>query len=335
MSPSAVHNLAHQHASSGLELTDGLPTRICFGAGESRAHLRSELNRMRARQVRIYSSRTHTDTLRGIVACLNEHRIDTTIIDAYTEKDLERPHIAAAPDETALVAVGGNTIIGRAKRAASQQDVPLIVLPTTYSGAELDARLPRETTTGYRSRAGLPAAVVYDPCLTRTLSVRQAGLSLLAAMGNALHALTEAPEGSLAQVLASQGLRQLSRAALDVLFNPGSRQGPTAAQFGAYLSGAAAAVSPTSAHVDPALADADDGERFQLARVALVRRAAGNFERRRSDTHPTCDRAVEGVEIEALVQQLIQAAGLPPISRRPTSARSGLDGTESAFASNH
>jgi hypothetical protein len=50
---------------------------------------------------------------RGIVACLNEHRIDTTIIDAYTEKDLERPHIAAAPDETALVAVGGNTIIGR------------------------------------------------------------------------------------------------------------------------------------------------------------------------------------------------------------------------------
>jgi alcohol dehydrogenase class IV len=312
MSASAVHNLAHRHASSpGLELVhDGLPSRIRFGAGESRKHLRAELDGLGARRAWVLSSPTHTSTLRGIVASLNEHGIDTTIVDAYAQDYLEGPHIVAAAGGAALIAVGGNTITGRAKQAASQQDVPLIVLPTTYSGTELDARLPRQTTASYRSRGSLPAAIIYDPRLARTLSARQAGLSLLAATGNALRAITEAPDGSLPQLLAVQGLRQLSRAALDVLFNPGSLQGPTAAQFGAYLSGAAAAVSPTSAQVDATLANSDDGERFQLARAALVRRAAGNLARCRSDGHNPRVPALDGIEIEVFVEQLIQAAGL-------------------------
>src|SRR5688500_14696073 len=120
MSASAVHNLAHQHASATApELAhDGFPTRICFGAGASRAHLGTELDRLGARRVGVVSSRTHARTLRGIVACLNKRGSHTPILDAYAEEDLEGSLSAA--DGAALVAVGGNTITGRAKQAAAQ-----------------------------------------------------------------------------------------------------------------------------------------------------------------------------------------------------------------------
>ena len=143
----------------------------------------------------------------------------------------------------------------------------------------------------------------------RTLPARHVGLSLLAATGNALRAITEAPDGSLAQLLAGQGLCQLSRAALDIFFNPASMRGPTAAQFGAYLTGTAAALSPMAAPMDAALTDTADGERFQLARAALVRQTARNHPRL-LDAYAPRVRALEGVDIEAFVEQLIQAAGL-------------------------
>ena len=92
-----------------------------------------------------------------------------------------------------------------------------------------------------------PAAVVYDPCLTLTLSPRQTGLSLVGAIGAGVEVLRSAEVGSSLWTLAHHGLRELGRAAPDTVCRPDSLPARSVVQFGAYLVGAAVATAQTSA----------------------------------------------------------------------------------------
>ncbi len=113
--------------------------------------------------------------------------------------------IAEVVDATAgadgLLAVGGGSAIDLAKAVSAETGLPVVSVPTTYSGAEWTAsfgvRDPDRRTRGGGAGANL-AGIVYEPRLMLDLPREQSGgtaLNALAHCAEALYAKGRNPEG--------------------------------------------------------------------------------------------------------------------------------------------
>ena len=108
---------------------------------------------------------------------------------------------AAAAGADSLVAVGGGSAIDLAKAVSAESGLPLVSVPTTYSGAEwtgfFGVRDPDRRMKGGGAGAHL-AAIVYEPRLTLDLPRDQSGgtaLNALAHCAEALYVAGHNPEG--------------------------------------------------------------------------------------------------------------------------------------------
>ena len=106
----------------------------------------------------------------------------------WTEIPSDR--IAVPDDVDGIVAVGGGSAIDTAKAASTASGLPLVSVPTTYSGSEwtpsFGVRTADRRLLGGGSGAHL-AGIVYDPELTLTLTREQT-------VGTAMNALAHAAE---------------------------------------------------------------------------------------------------------------------------------------------
>ncbi|HET7554297.1 MAG TPA: iron-containing alcohol dehydrogenase, partial [Gaiellaceae bacterium] len=107
----------------------------------------------------------------------------------------------AASDADALLPVGGGSAIDLAKAVSAESGLPVVSVPTTYSGAEwtqfFGIRAPDRRMKGGGAGARL-AAIVYDPRLTLELPRAESGGTALNALAHAAEALYVAghnPEG--------------------------------------------------------------------------------------------------------------------------------------------
>ena len=107
----------------------------------------------------------------------------------------------AAADADALLPVGGGSAIDLAKAVSAESGLPVVSVPTTYSGAEwtqfFGIRAPDRRMKGGGAGARL-AAIVYDPRLTLELPRAESGGTALNALAHAAEALYVAghnPEG--------------------------------------------------------------------------------------------------------------------------------------------
>jgi maleylacetate reductase len=106
----------------------------------------------------------------------------------WTEIPSDR--IAVPDDVDGIVAVGGGSAIDTAKAASAASGLPLVSVPTTYSGSEwtpfFGVRTPDRHVVGGAGGAKL-AGIVYDPRLTLSLSREDT-------VGTAMNALAHAAE---------------------------------------------------------------------------------------------------------------------------------------------
>ena len=122
--------------------------------------------------------------------------------------------LAATVNADLVVPVGGGSAIGTAKAVARRSGLPILAVPTTYSGSEMTPiwgeTRDRLKVTG-RDPAVVPRSVVYDPDLSAAMPTdlrATSGMNALAHCAEAMYAPDCSP---LITAAAVEGARSLAR----------------------------------------------------------------------------------------------------------------------------
>lgn len=192
------------------------PTRVVFAPG-SFATLGAELDALGLERVLVLCSArgareaaTGLEALGGRVAA---------VLTSATEH-VPAPVLHGACDEAgrvragALLGVGGGSAIGLGKAVAATTGLPLVVVPTTYSGSEMTSLYgvteggEKRTRKDERVR---PRLVLYDPPLTWSLPLGVSVASAWNAMAHAVEALWFRDVDPVVALAAEESLRLTAR----------------------------------------------------------------------------------------------------------------------------
>ena len=149
------------------------------------------------------------------------------------------------------VALGGGSAIGLAKALALRAGLPVIAVPTTYSGSEMTDVWG--ITAGDRKETGrdervAPRAVVYDAALTVSMPAALSAASGLNAMAHCVEALYAGDRHPMSALFAREGIRVLAGSLPAVVRDPSDVDARERAFFGAHLAGRALDMTATGLH---------------------------------------------------------------------------------------
>jgi maleylacetate reductase len=149
---------------------------------------------------------------------------------------------AATAGSDGLLAVGGGSAIDLAKAVSAATGLPVVSVPTTYSGAEwttfFGVRDPDRRMKGGGAGAHL-GGIVYEPKLTLGLSPEQSGGTALNALAHSAEALYVAGRNPEGDRHALEGARLIGASLPQVLEHGDDVDARTALLQGAMESGAA------------------------------------------------------------------------------------------------
>jgi len=147
---------------------------------------------------------------------------------------------ARAAGADGLVAAGGGAAIGLAKIIARDLALPILALPTTYSGSEATAIWGmsdgERKFTGKDARV-LPRTIVYDPDLTLALPPAVSAASAMNAIAHCVEALWVPDRTPFLMALASDAARRVAENLPRVIADGGDRQARGECLVAAWLAG--------------------------------------------------------------------------------------------------
>jgi maleylacetate reductase len=153
---------------------------------------------------------------------------------------------AAAGDAEGLLAVGGGSAIDLAKAVSTATGLPVVSVPTTYSGAEwapsFGIRDPQRRMRGGGAGAIL-AGIVYDPELTLTLPLEESVGTAMNALAHCAEALYVKGRNQEADAFALEGARTINEALPRVAAFPDDQKARTRLLAGADAAGHALALA--------------------------------------------------------------------------------------------
>jgi maleylacetate reductase len=131
----------------------------------------------------------------------------------HVPKPVAEAGIAAARAADGLVAAGGGAAIGLAKIIARDRELPILAVPTTYSGSEATAiwgmSEGERKFTGKDARV-LPRTIVYDPDLTLALPAAVSAGSGMNAIAHCVEGLWVPDRTPFLIALAADAVRRLA-----------------------------------------------------------------------------------------------------------------------------
>ncbi|MFJ5263360.1 maleylacetate reductase [Streptomyces sp. NPDC088387] len=229
---------------------DDLPGRVVYGRGAAHNELAAELARLGVRRVMLVATpggmplaQHLTLSLKDLVVCafdgVRPHVPYETVVEARL--------LAEQYENDAVLCVGGGSAVGTAKMMALTRRVPVVAVPTTYSGSEVTPIWG--TTISGAKRTGRdvhvrPQVVVYDPELLKTLPAPFAMASGLNAVAHCVESLwlSDAPA---VRLFAAEGVAALARGLRTLATG---EDGSDHLLYGAYLAGTAFAAAGSGLH---------------------------------------------------------------------------------------
>jgi maleylacetate reductase len=179
-----------------------------------------------------------------LIASERWSELDVPSSGRWEEVPSERvPEVAtAAASSDGLLAVGGGSAIDLAKAVSAATGLPVVSVPTTYSGAEwttfFGVRDPDRRMKGGGAGAHL-GGIVYEPKLTLGLSREQSGGTALNALAHSAEALYVAGRNPDGDRHALEGARLIGESLLPVLEHGDDLEARTTLLRGAMEAGAA------------------------------------------------------------------------------------------------
>jgi alcohol dehydrogenase class IV len=195
----------------------GQPSRVVFGRGAS-ARLEHEIDLLQATRVLVLSTPGQKEHAQAIADRLGDRAAGVfarAVMHVPIETAREARDEARRLNADCAIAVGGGSTIGLGKAIALESGLPILAIPTTYSGSEMtsiygitEAGLKK---TGKDPRV-LPRTVVYDPDLTLGLPQGISVTSGMNAIAHAAEGLYARDGNPIMDLMAEEGIRALAKA---------------------------------------------------------------------------------------------------------------------------
>lgn len=231
----------------------GLPMRVVFGEG-SIARLPEEVEKLGARRALVLSTPGRGASVRKVAESLGGRLAgiyDKAAMHVPVEIAEDARRVAEELGADCCISVGGGSTTGLGKAIALTSGLPIIAVPTTYSGSEMTTILGM-TEGGLkktlRDPRVLPRTVIYDPALTLGLPVAISAASGMNAIAHCVEALYAADGNPINSLQAEEGIRAMAAALPRVVRAPEDMQARSDALYGAWLAGVSFATTGMGLH---------------------------------------------------------------------------------------
>jgi maleylacetate reductase len=220
--------------------------RVVFGAG-SLASLPEEIDRLSARRILIVSTPGRSDFVeyaREVLGDLVSGVFDEAVVHV-PEAVAARAIIAAASTRAdSILSIGGGSAIGVSKAVALATNLPIVAVPTTYSGSEMTPLwgMTRHGAkhTG-RDSTVQPRTVIYDPKLTLDLPASVSAASGMNAIAHCVEAMYASDANPVTSWMSEEGIHALGESLPIIVDSAHDIEARTRALYGAWLAGTALA----------------------------------------------------------------------------------------------
>lgn len=229
-----------------------LRQRILFGTGKASVNVATEMDRLGTTRPMVIAARSKRSLAETVAEGVNTVLWWDDVNQHVPLTVAERTRSAAVEyGVDVLLSIGGGSTTGLAKAVALTTGIPIIAVPTTYAGSEATniwgITEGRTKTTGVDDRT-LPATVIYDAALSKTLPV---GLSVASGLNGLAHCVDSlwAPRSDpINQALALEGARALNLALRGIVVDPGDMYSREQALYGCYLAAVAFSSAGSGLH---------------------------------------------------------------------------------------
>ncbi len=229
----------------------GLPSRVIFGLGCVKT-LSEEADRLGAKRVLMISTPGRAAMVRSVAKNLSVAGIfDKAVMHTPLELANQARELAKDLGADCCVVIGGGSTIGFGKAIALTSGLPLIAVPTTYSGSEMTTIWG--LSEGALKKTGrdpkvLPKTVIYDPELTLDLPSAVSAASGMNAIAHCVEALYAHDGNPIVSLMAEEGIRALASALPRIILNLKDPDARTDALYGSWLAGATISTTSVALH---------------------------------------------------------------------------------------
>lgn len=228
-----------------------MAARVVFGAGRA-AELGAELERLGARRPLLLSTPGRVEMARSLAKGVEVAAVfDKAVMHTPLAEVEAARAMAAEARADCCVAIGGGSTIGFAKAIALTSGLPVVAVPTTYSGSEMTTIWG--ISEGGAKKTGrdpkvLPKTVIYDPRLTLDLPALVSAASGMNAIAHCAEALYAHDGNPIVSLMAEEGMRALAAALPRIVADPADLAARTEALYGAWLAGTTIGTTSVALH---------------------------------------------------------------------------------------